>query len=171
MAKINELSQAQEKILDKLFWLDTENEEDAAEIESLKKDLMKIRGNAEGTLNFLSGLLIEARGILAMREETRRRAERRRNTAKKAVERLSNVVERIMIKFDIKKIALNDCDLRLQMSPGSLDFSPEMQWKLLPDDCFKIEYKPVADAIKAHLDAGEELPGVSIVKKESLRIS
>ncbi len=170
MAKINDLTQAQSEILDALFWLDTENEEDLKEIESLKKELLKIRGSATNTLEFLSGLLVESRAILAGREETKKRAERRRKTAEKAVERLTNVIEWMMHKFEIKKIALADCDLRLQLSPGSLVYDPSINWQALPADCYRVEYKPDAAAIKAHLAAGEELPGVAVVKKESLRI-
>lgn len=171
MAKIHELNEQQTEILDRLFWLDENNAEDAAEIEKLKHDLLKIRGSAQQTLEFLSGLLLESRSILAGREETKKRAERRRKTAERSVERLTMVIERIMSQFKIDKIALADCDLRLQLSPGSLVYDvPLIVWEDLPKDCYSMLFKPNAEAIKAHLAAGEELPGVSLVKKENLRI-
>ena len=106
MPRINELSQAQEEILNRLFFLDSEDQDDEAEIARLKKDLLMIRENAYGTLQFLSGILLESKALLEGREEVKRRAERRRKTAENSVIRLTSVIEFILKKFEIQKIDL-----------------------------------------------------------------
>lgn len=171
MSKINELTEAQTEILDRLFWLDSNEEEDAAEIERLKHDLLKIRGDAQHTLEFLSGLLLESRAVLAGREDVKRRAEKRRKTAENAVNRLTKVCEHIMSRFEIDKIALEGCDMRIQMSPGAIEYAPNFDPATLPPDCYKLEFKPLAKELKAHIDAGASFDGVFLVKRETLRIS
>lgn len=170
MAKIYELTEQQNEILDQLFWLDDQDEEDAAKIELLKKELLKIRGSAESTLEFLSKILLESRAILAAREESKRCSERRRKAAEKNVERLTNVCEHIMSKFDIKKISLEECDITLQMGPPGLEYAPNFDPSSLPTDCYKLEYKPIAKEIKARIDDGEQFEGIMLVRRESLRV-
>jgi len=170
MAKIYELTEQQNEILHRLFWLDENNEENAEEIARLKNDLLKIRGDATNTLNFLSAMLLESRAILSGREEAKRRAESRRKTAERAVERLTNVITHIMSSFDIKKVALDNADLRLQLSPGALVYAPDFDPATLPKDCYKLEFKPLAAEIKAYLEDGAEIEGVSLVQRETLRV-
>jgi hypothetical protein len=166
--KILDLTNEQTEILDRIYWLS--EEEDAAEIERLNRDLVRVKESAKGTLTFLSGLLLESRAILVAREDAKRRAEKRRKTAENATIRLQTTVEYMMSTFEIKKIALDDCDLSLQWSPGSLQYSNDFDPTLLPEDCFQVTSTPVSSAIKARLLDGEELPGVEIVKVETLRI-
>jgi Siphovirus Gp157 len=170
MAKIYELTQQQSEILDRLFWLDENDEEDIQEIEKLKIDLYKIHASAERTLEYLVPILLETRALLAGREEAKRRAERRRKTAETAERRLVGVIEYIMQKFDIRKLSTEYADISLQMSPGSVAFEDNIDWDLLPEDCYKIEYKGISSAIKEHLKNGDVLPGVWIEKKEGLRV-
>lgn len=172
--KIYELTQKQIEILDALFWLDENDEEDAKEIEYLNKKLSEIQGSAENTIKFLSGIWLETRAIAAQRKEAKQRAERRLKIAENAEERIKNVILNIMQTFDIKKVSGDLCDVRTQLSPGSVSYEDGFNIDSLPDDCIKIipeEHKAIAAEVKKHLDAGEEIPGVSIVKTLGLRIS
>ena len=170
MTKINELTLEQTLLLDALFFMDENSEDDAEEIARLKKALLKIRGDAYGTLEFLSGLLLESKALLAGREEVKKRAERRRKTAENACNRLTSVIEYMLRQFDIQKVDLDECSLRLQKSPGAVEFSDNFDYATLPHDCYKLEFKPLKSEIKAYLEAGAHIDGVSIVQKESLRI-
>jgi hypothetical protein len=170
MTKIYYLGLEQSEILDSLFWLDENEEEDAKEIEKLKKDLFRIRSDATNTLEFLSGILLESKAILEAREEAKRRAERRRKTAEKSVEKLTGVIEYIMRQFEIQKFSTDLCDCRLQYGPPGLQYAEGFNAMFLPTDCYKLEYKPIAAEIKKHIEAGEVIDGVELVRKESLRI-
>lgn len=171
MSRINELNEAQTGILNRLFWLDENDEEDNEEIESLKNELLKIRGDAYLTLEFLSGLLLESRAILEGREEVKRRAERRRKTAETAVTRIEGVCKYIMEKFEIQKMQGDNCTLTLGISPGTLEYASNFNAESLPKDCYKIEYKPLTKEIKAYIADGANFEGVSLVKRKTLRVS
>jgi hypothetical protein len=170
MTRIYKLNIQQQDILDRLYFLDENEEEDAKEILLLKKDLLKIRGDASKTLEFLSGILLESKAILEAREEAKLRAERRRKTAQSSVDRLTGVIEYIMRQFEVQKFSTDLCDCRLQYGPPGLQYAEGFNAMFLPADCYKLEYKPIASEIKKHIEAGEELEGVELVRKESLRI-
>jgi hypothetical protein len=76
-----------------------------------------------------------------------------------------------MRQFEIQKIACGECDMRLQYGPPGLQYAERFNAMHLPADCYKLEYKPIASEIKKHIEAGEELEGVELVRKESLRIN
>ena len=170
MTKIYELDQQQSEILDRLYWLDENSEEDAEQVERLKKDLLKIRDSAENTVAFLSNILLESRAILEAREEVKRRAERRRKTAERSVERLTTIIEHILRKFELKKVVCESCDISIQKNPPSLVYAKDFDPATLPPDTFQVIYKPLNKEIKAYMENGATFDGITLQQTESLRI-
>lgn len=174
MSKIYQLTEDQRDILDRLYFLDENDEEDVKEIEYLNKKLSEIHVSAERTIEFLSGIWLETRAINAQRKEAKQRAERRLKTAENAEERIKNRILTIMETFDIKKVSGDLCDIRMQLSPGSIVYDESFNVDLLPSYCVKVipeERKPIAAEVKKYLEDGESIPGVSIVKSLGVRIS
>ena len=83
------------QILSRIILVRLKGKEDELEIERLKKDLLKIRTDSYGTLEFLSGVLLESRALVAGRRESKKRMDKRLKTAEKAVARLTAVIRSI----------------------------------------------------------------------------
>lgn len=174
MSRINALNLEQSELLDELFFLDESDPEDAEQIERLTNRLGQIKGSAASTVEFLSVILLESRALLEAREDVKRRAEKRRKTAENATERLKSVILRIMTDFDIKKISGEACDVRTQLSPGKLVYSPGFDITYLPGDCVETipEVKnPITAKVITLIKEGFEIEGVEIIKELGLRIS
>lgn len=168
--RINDLDAKQREVLDMLFWLDENSQEDAEEVERLNKELIKLRVSAVQTLEFLAKILLESKAILEGREEMKRRAERRRKTAESAVIRLTSIIERVMKRYEIKKIDLDECSLRFQTTPGALVYADGFDVTELPEDCYRVSATPIASAISARIKDGEHFEGVELVKRDTLRV-
>lgn len=175
MSTINELSKEQEEILNILFALDDEDEEDLEKIEFLHKRLNHIHGSAENTVLFLNGIWLECRDIASKRKEANQRAERRQKTADNAEKRLKNRIIEICETFDIKKVINNETGegIRTQMSPGSLvydntkfniDRVPEYCKEIIPEHAI-----PINKEIKKLIDSGVKIEGAEIVKSLGIR--
>jgi len=173
MTSIYELTQEQQEIIDALFWLDSNDEQDEEEILRLERNLSRIHYNAENTVEWLGGIYLELKAIAAQRKEAKQRAERRQRVAENAEQRLKDKLLEIMQTFGLQKVSGDLCDIRTQWNPGKLEYAPDFDAHLLPDDCKKIvpeQVVPVAAEIMRHIKAGDMIDGVELVKTLGLRI-
>jgi uncharacterized membrane protein YkoI len=174
MSRINSLGLEQAELLDRLYFLNPDDEDDDEAIYQLTQRLEQIRGSAAGTVEFLSVLLLESKAILEGREEVKRKAERRRKVAENATERLKGVILRIMQDFELKKVSGNVCDIRLQLSPGRLVYESTFKVDKLPLDCIEVipeQHVPIDAKVKTMLKEGYEVEGAVIVKEWGMRVS
>jgi len=178
MTTLYELSIQQQDLLDKLYWLDSGDEE-AVDIEA---DLEKIYGSVEYKLNFLSTLLLEAKTLTENRKAAVKKAQDRLKTSENAEARLKEFIKTQMEVFDIKKIAGEHCNISYcaGRESVSLDGSEKKSYSAevgfdcsnLPEDCYEVVTVmiPKKDNIKAHLENGEVIQGAEIVKKPYLLV-
>ncbi len=141
MSKIYELNQAQQELLDRLYWLNEAEEEDAGEIELIKKELLKIRGSAENTAEFLSGLLINFQYDASVHEDEQRRllalagkAQKRKQSAEKNAERIENMMLHVCKVFNIKKVSSKYGDFAPTITPGAIKYSEYFDVEKLPEN-------------------------------------
>jgi len=173
MAKIYDLTVEQQDLIDQLFWLDSEDEDDVTEILRLERNLSKIRESAENTVEFLAGIYLELRAIADARKEATRKAAKRQKTAENAEQRLKDKLLEIMQIFDIKKVSGDLCDVRTQYGPAALVVDDELDPRVLPLEFVDIipqHYKMKNKEIKEFLKDGGELEGCHLVQKLGVRI-
>ena len=192
MSRIYELNQAQQELLDRLYWLNEADEEDAGEIESIKKELLKIRGSAENTAEFLSGLLLNFNYDASMHDDERKRlvelavkANKRKQSAEKNADRIENIMAYVFNKFNIEKVSSRYGDFAKTITPGAVKYAEGFDANNLPAKFIEIvpEHKePITKEIMAFLRSkiqdkktqtivvADELPGVSLVRREGIRI-
>jgi 50S ribosomal subunit-associated GTPase HflX len=172
MAKIHDLTNDQEEILNLLFCLDESDEQDKEQIEYLNKKLNLVRGSAESTILFLNKIYMEARDISEKRKEAKIKAQKRQTTAENAAERLKNRIIEICEVFDVQKVIDEDdgVGVRTQLSPGSIKYAEDFDYSKLPIHCRKTEIVPINKEVKALIDAGTIIPGVEIVKNLGIRV-
>ena len=170
MAKIYELKIEQQDLLDKLFWIPEGDEEEV----SIQRELDKIQGTIERKLEFLSGVLLEATAIKNAKVDAVRKMQIGIKTAENAENRLKAFILETMSDFEIKKVFGSMCNVTLCAGRESLNYAEDFDPVLLPSDCYNIdiitEINPIADVIKEHINNGEEIPGVSIIKKPYLLV-
>lgn len=174
MSRINDLTTKQTELLDQIYFLDPDDEEDAKELEQLYKSLERTRGDIAGMLEWLAKIKVEMKAVTEGRAEVARKATKRLRSAENAEKRMGEFILNIMINNDIKKVNGDTLDIRTQLSPGKLVYSGWFDVDSLPDECIKIipeQHVPVAAEIARRLKEGFELDGVELVKELGLRIS
>lgn len=159
MPTIYELKAEQQELLDALFF-----EEDNHEIQAR---IDAIYGTVEAKLRYLSTVLLEARALEEERKEAVKKAQGRAKIAEAAIDRLKEFICSTMQHFELKKIEGEHCSIRLDAGRESISYASDFDQMNLPDDCIELvtTTKTLTDKVKKHLKDGEEIPGVSLVKK------
>lgn len=159
MPTIYELKQEQAELLDAMFF-----EEDDHEIQAR---IDAIYGTVEAKLRYLSTVLLEARALEEERKEAVKKAQGRAKIAEAAIDKLKEFITSTMQDFDIKKIEGEHCSIRLDAGRESISYADNFDQMALPDDCIELitTTKTLTNKVKEHLKAGDEIPGVSIIKK------
>jgi hypothetical protein len=141
MSRIYDLTQEQEKVLNDLYFLDSNDEEDQPEIERLNAELFTIRKSAEHTLEFLHPILLEIGGNISaekgiiddIKKGVLLRAERRLKKETNSFERLNAFMLQIINNFEIKSLKLRSGEtLYKNLTPGSLVFDENFNANSLP---------------------------------------
>ncbi len=192
MSKIYELTEAQTELLSRLYWLNESDEEDAEEIASIKKELTKIRGSAENTLEFLSGLLLSFNYDASVHEDEKKRllalsekAKKRQISAEKNAERIEGIMCYMFRKFNIEKVSSRYGDFARTITPGAVKYGETFDVNRLPEKFVKIvpehkepNGKELMAALRAKIEdkklqtivVVDELQGVSLVRKEGIKV-
>ena len=170
MSTIYDLKQAQQELLDSLYWIAEDNEE----ADVIKRHLLVIEGTVERKLSFLSDVLAESIALAQLATERRKiaaeRLERKEKQAIKAEEKLREFILSVMHDFDIKKVEgeiLNisryERDAVVQIQNFDIDNLPR----------FFVKVTKTVDktAVNNEFKAGGHVNGFELVKKDCLRIS
>jgi hypothetical protein len=170
MSTIYDLKQAQQELLDSLYWIAEDNEE----ADVIKRHLLVIEGTVERKLSFLSDVLAESIALAQLATERRKiaaeRLERKEKQAIKAEEKLREFILSVMHDFDIKKVEgeiLNisryERDAVVQIQNFDIDNLPR----------FFVKVTKTVDktAVNNEFKAGGHVSGFELVKKDCLRIS
>jgi hypothetical protein len=174
MSRINDLTQQQTELLDQIYFLDQDDEQDAEELDRLYKSLEKTRGDISNMLEWLAKIKVEMKAITEGRGEVARKATKRLRSAENTEKRMGDFILSIMINNDINKVNGEMLDIRTQLSPGRLVYVNGFDVDSLPYECIKIipeQHVPVAAEIARRIKEGWKFDGVELVKEFGLRIS
>jgi hypothetical protein len=170
MSTIFDLKQQQQELLDSLYWIAEDNEED----DVIKRHLLVIEGTIERKLSFLSDVLAESIALAKLASERRKiaaeRLERKEKRAKRAEEKLREFILSVMKDFDIKKV---DGDI-LNVSRYERDSVIQLQnfdIDGLDYRFFKVTKSIDKTEINNFIKSGGYVKGFDIIKKDCLRIS
>jgi hypothetical protein len=167
---VYELKQAQQYLLDELFWC----EPDADQADIIRNELDKIEGTIERKLSYLSTVLAESIALSQLATEAKRiaaeRLERKEKQSKRAEEKLREFILSVMVDFGIKSVKgdiLNISryyrDTIVHTQNFDIDKIDERFLKITKS----IDKKLVNDSIKS----GEKIEGFDLIKKDCIRIS
>ena len=117
---------------------------------------------------FCSFIRIEAARAKALKEEAAYLSKRAR-AAENRLDGLKAHYMAIMVQNDLKKVEGNTHKISLRNSKSVL--VEDAAIATLPPEFVKVETTPIKTAIKDFLAKGNELPGCSIVEKQSLMVA
>ncbi len=168
--KIFELKEAQQHLLDELFWC----EPDADQAYIIRNELDKIDGAIGRKLSFLTSVLAESIALSRLATEARKiaaeRLERKEKQAKRAEEKLRQFILSVMhdfgiksVKGDILNVSRYERDTVIQLQNFDID--------KLPSSLVKMTKVIDKTAINNEFKAGGHVDGFEMVKKDCLRIS
>jgi hypothetical protein len=170
MTTIYDLKEAQQYLLDELFWC----EPDADQADIIRNELDEIDGAIDRKLSFLTSVLAESIGITKLAIERKNiamdRLERNEKQAKRSEENLREFILSVMKDFDIKSVKgdilnISRYERDSLITPKEINFnriSPEFKREKI--ELYKTE-------ITRFLKNGGEIDGFELVKKDCLRIS
>jgi hypothetical protein len=168
--KIYELKQAQQQLLDELYWI----EEGDTEADIIKRELEKIEGSVERKLAYLTSVLAEAIAVSRVTTEARKEAQARlelkEKRAKRAEERLREFILSVMTDFSISKVEgdiLNVSQYQRETVQETSDFNIYALSDYFIDTKISVNKKAINEAFKR----GETVYGFELVQKPCLRIS
>ncbi|QOP42484.1 siphovirus Gp157 family protein [Sulfurimonas sediminis] len=98
-----------------------------------------------------------------------KRLQERKKSIEKNAENLKSLLMWTLQKVGIPKLKTAKATFYFATSK-SLQVSDEVKLSSLPDEYIQIEYKTNKKALKEAIEAGKEIPGVTIVENETLRI-
>lgn len=173
MATIYELTEQQQAVYDKIFWLDESDEDYEQKKAELDAALKSITGSAENKLDFFSKIWLESKFKLEARDIALKYAQKRKKQEEKAEDRLKNIVTTIMSTFDIKRYDGDICSLSRSLSPGSVVFNEHFSIDSLDSRFVKLipeTKEPIKSAIQKALKDGEHVEGCELLKSDVVRI-
>ena len=190
MSKIWELNKQLKELTSRAYFLDVDNLEDAEELEEINKELEKIAGQADNIADWLGIMVNDAIAAEYQADLLAKKFAKKKKTASSRVEFFKQMALEFMITHGIKETRGDLFQLSHSLTPGALVFAPDFNPDLLPE-CFVETIPEHKEPIKSELtktlrsmiktDAGNldkttaivevcALPGVSLVRSESLRI-
>jgi hypothetical protein len=170
MTSIHELSEQQEHVKNLMFFLSSDDPDDANDIALAEMELNKIRGDAKNTALFLNKICQELRDVADKRKDKYQSYGKLWKTADNAYLRLKNRITDICVEFGIDKVVDEYGEgLRLQLSPGSLKYAENFDYSTLPIHCRKTVFEPINKEVKELIMEGVDIPGVEIVKSVGIR--
>jgi hypothetical protein len=173
MAHIYELKEDQQKIVDELFFLDPNDDQDQEQITLLYSRLANITGSVENKLEFLVGVLCEVEANESGRKALLDKAQKRFKIASNVAERIRKLIKETMIEFNIKKISSDYADVRIQ-DGREIVFIPEgYDCKKLPE--YYVTYAPESYTPKKReltkaLKEGILIEGLELVRGEKVMV-
>ena len=148
--------------------LDSFEDEELEQIDELTEQLSSIEdaleSKTEACCQFIKTLEAEAEGFRV--EEDRCKA--RRQALENGAERVKRMLESTLLSLDIKEVIAGTFKVKIQLNNPSVRVDDE---KAIPSGYFipvdpKLDKRGILEALKA----GEEVPGCSIQRTESIRI-
>jgi len=176
MTTIYDLSDKERELKAMLFCLDETDEDDAAQIELIERQLDAIDASANRKIMWRVRVLAEMNAGLEAIEERKRHIEKKRKAAESAVERMKQNIADCMTMFGLEKVQDEEFSVsyKLNGSTAKVVGLDGYDVRHLPQDCYSVvpeQYKPDLNAIKRLLKGGAEIEGLELVTDKSLRIS
>ena len=170
MSTIFDLKQAQQELLDSLYWVP----EDGEEADVIKRHLLVIEGTIERKLSFLTGVLAESIALAQLATERKRialeRLERKEKQAIKAEKKLREFIFQTMRDFDLKKVEGEILNVS-RYERDSVQKSPSFDIDTMPTQFLNVSLSLNKKYINDFIKEGGEIDGFELVKKDCLRIS
>jgi uncharacterized membrane protein YkoI len=167
MSRINDLTEQQCKLLEDIYLLNEDSQEDDEELQNLFNKLSENHKDIISYIEWMSKVYVEMVEITEGRREVSRKATARLRSSENKKDRLKYFILDTMKNNNLQKIKGKEHDLRLQLTPGTLVFEHEFDYSSLPNDCVQIipeQVKPIASEVKRMIK-DHPIDGISLVKE------
>lgn len=171
---VYDLSETEQELHAALWGLDSENPDDALEIERLTNKLDETNLIKSQKIEWRVRLIKELECSAVGAKEREKAAIRKRVSAENAVERMKQNLIYTMDVLGVEKIELEDFNVSISNSNPALEIADDFDLRRLPLSCYKIvpeHYEPNKVEIKKYLKDNElNIKGLTLIQKPSLRI-
>lgn len=135
-----------------------------AVVDELYTHLIQTDGRLSEKLEGYAALIKNADAYAAMLKNEEANLAAKRKVAENRAQRLRTAVQQAMTTLGLTRQEAGRFEFRLQSNGGKLPvvFDPEVRPEARPSEYWRVEIKDDVDAIRAALEAGEELPGARL---------
>lgn len=130
--------------------------------EFLRASMLEGETNMDEVLTQIHRTIADA---MSLRDGTQPRIDElvaRRARFNQRIDFCRDLITKILISANLKKIELAEMTLSLRNNPPSLIMAPDINADTLPDEVVKITRSPDKTKIKAWLTVGREVPGCAL---------
>jgi len=193
MSKIFELTEKTRELTDRKYYLDPEDQDDIEELEKINLSLQALARQAENIADWYASHINDAKYALAQAKEQRVKFQKIEKIAQSNLDFFSDGALSFMVTHNITESRGEMFKISHSLTPGALVFDADFDAELLPTEFtvtvpavpeHKEALKPaITEALrllikddKNKLDQEtiifelEALPGVKLVRSESLRV-
>jgi len=193
MSKIFELNKQLSDLANQAYFLDADDEDDALELEAINKSIIALSAQAQNMADWLGMMINDAIFAEKQADELAKKFAKKKKVAAGRVEFFKNLALNFMITHNITESRGEMFKISHSLTPGALVFDADFDAELLPPEFtvtvpavpeHKEAIKPaITEALrllikddKNKLDQEtcivelEALPGVKLVRSESLRV-
>jgi len=193
MSKIFQLTEQTRELTDRKYWLDITDDDDIEELEKINMSLAVLARQAENVTDWYATHINDAKYALEQAKEQRVKFQKIEKIAQNNLDYFMDASLAFMIEHGIKESSGDMFKISRSLTPGALIFDADFNPELLPSDFtvtvpavpeHKEVLKPelteilraiiknengVLDQENAIIEL-ESLPGVKLVRVESLRV-
>ena len=193
MSKIFELSAQVAELNNRAYFLDPDDTDDALELDEINKSLQVLAEQAENVADWLAKMIHEAAWTETQADNIAKHFAKKKKTATNRLEFFKQMALNFMVTHGIKESRGELFSISRSLTPGALQFDATFDPDLLPDAFVTVvpavpEHKEavksvITASLRATIQTGTgkldqvhyiatnpELPGVTLVRTDSLRI-
>jgi len=193
MSKIIELNKKHAELITRAYFLDAEDENDNLELEGINRELARIANQAENVTDWLAQQIHDAQWAETQADTLARMFARKKKVASDRLDFFKRLALDFMKEHDIIQSRGELFGLSRSLTPGSIDFNYDFDPNLLPDEFTvtipavpehkEASKKALSDCLRGCIkdDTGKldkktrmvaipELPGVVLIRADSLRV-
>jgi len=193
MSKIIELNKKHAELITRAYFLDENDEDDKLELEGINRELAGIANQAENVTDWLAQQIHDAQWAEAQADTLARMFARKKKVASDRLDFFKRLALDFMKEHDITQSRGELFGLSRLLTPGSIDFNYDFDHNLLPNEFTvtipavpehkEASKKALSDCLRGCIkdDNGKldqetkivqvpELPGVTLIRADSLRV-
>lgn len=154
------------RLIDEIFFLDENNEEDKKEIELINVQISRLVKNASGKAEWYITVIKEKQAIFDARVNVRKKSQKMENTALNSLTFIKQLAFDHMKAFDLKKVNGDFGTLSIRKGTQTVFYPENFDYSTLPDELrihVPESFSPIKNDIKSLIKKGEDVCGLELI--------